>query len=73
MVEREQKLEDDTEWGCTHCGEVNYEYSLDENERRVCPCGGQILTIQEAFDMIIDLKLRLQSYENGILFESTRD
>lgn len=46
---------------CEDCAEVNPEWKLVEGYKR-CSCGGNVLTIQEAGDMILDLKSRLEGY-----------
>ena len=47
--------------GCERCGEVNRGYLEINEDVRVCKCcGGRVLTIQQAFDKILELKSFIQ-------------
>lgn len=54
--------------GCQSCGEVMQGYSLDQDGYKVCSaCGGHVLNLQEAFDMIISLKIENEELSESLL------
>lgn len=52
-----QAKEYTTVHGCSTCGEISKGFITAENGKRVCRiCGGTVLTLQEAFDHILEQK-----------------
>ena len=50
--------------GCRECYEVNKGFLVDEDDHKVCDeCGGVVLTLQEAFDYIAELKEKIRELE----------
>lgn len=48
--------------GCTMCGEVGRGFMEAKTGRRICnECGGHVLTLQEAFDKIADLRAEIDA------------
>ena len=47
--------------GCEDCGEINRGYVEVDNGKKICKlCGGTVLSQQEAFDRILELKSELR-------------
>ena len=50
--------------GCDSCFDVGQEYIIVESGKKICSlCEGTILTLQEAFDKIAELKSELAIYK----------
>lgn len=50
---------------CEDCFEVNTDFFVSEEGRKVCSnCGGRVLYLQEAADRIADLKAELRHYKD---------
>lgn len=52
-------------YGCSSCAELAFLQErgaeIEEDYQRVCPnCGGTLLTVQEAFDKILELKSEIR-------------
>ena len=48
--------------GCSVCGETEVEFIELNDEKCICAnCGGTVLTVQEAFDKILELKSLIRS------------
>jgi|WetSurMetagenome_2_1015567.scaffolds.fasta_scaffold390921_2 hypothetical protein len=52
---------------CSNCFEVDKGYIVSEDAYKLCnQCGGVVLTVQEAADMIGDLKSQLRNNDDAI-------
>lgn len=50
--------------GCEDCGELYDELDLEIDDFDLCDyCGGKLLTVQEGFDKLVQLKREREEYE----------